>query len=165
MIFMISLLTCCKTRQSMIEKSTIIETDTTTISRIADKDSSSLNAQIDSIIIEEYEADDQSSTTPSASKHKPDNKVSSCRKGNHTSQKETGSLKKKTKIYGMNLSDTWLSANYTLNKKMAHQQTTNSEVKQKTPTKDVAKGKNIYAIIAFAITLFVGYVFWKNAVQ
>lgn len=160
---MISLLTCCKTRQLTIEKATVIAKDTTAITRVAAKDSSSLNAQIDSIIIEEYTADDRGNEQTTESHNKPGNKVSSCRKGNNTSQKETGSLKKKTKIYGVNLSGTWLSANYTLNKKMAHQQTTNSEVK--TPTKDIAGGKNIYAIIAFVIALFVGYVFWKNAVQ
>lgn len=162
---MTSLLMCCKTRQSVIEKSTVIAKDTTTISRVAIKDSSSLNAKIDSIIIEEYEPDDQGSEQTTESHNKPGNKVSSYRKGNHTSQKGSISPTKKTKIYGVNLSGTWLSANYTLNKKMAHQQTTNSEVKQKTPTKDIAGGKNIYAIIAFVIALFVGYVFWKNAVQ
>lgn len=162
---MISLLTCCKTHQLVIEKATTIATDTTTITRVAVKDSSSLNAKIDSIIIEEYAADDQGSTTPSASQHKPGHKVSSCRKGNDTSQSKPGSMKKKTKIYGANISGTWLSTNYTLNKKMAHHQTTDSEVKKKTPTKDIAGGKNIYAIIAFVIALFVGYVFRKNAVQ
>ena len=54
---MTSLLTCCKTRQSVIEKSTTIATDTTTITRVAVKDSTSLNAKIDSIIIEEYAVD------------------------------------------------------------------------------------------------------------
>ena len=78
MIFMISLLTCCKTHQSVIEKATVIATDTTIVSRVADKDSSSLNAKIDSIIIEEYEPDDQGSTIPSESQHKPSHKVSSC---------------------------------------------------------------------------------------
>lgn len=149
----------------MIEKSTIIAKDTTTINRVAIKDSSSLNAKIDSIIIEEYEPDDQENTTPSANQHKAGHKVSSCQKRNHTSQKATGSLKKKTKIYGANISGTWLSADYSLNKKMAHQQTTNSEIKQKTPIQTNAGGKNVYAIIAFVIALFVGYVFWKNAVQ
>ena len=163
---MTSLLTCCKTHQSVIEKSTVIAKDTTTISRGADKDSTSLNAKIDSIIIEEYAADDRTSEQTTEGHNKPGRKVSAYRNGNDTSQKETGSLKKKTtKIYGANLSGTWLSANYTLNKKMAHHQNTNSEIKQKTPAKDVAGGKNIYALIALAIALFVGYVFWKNAVQ
>ena len=53
-IFMTSLLTCCKTQQSGIEKSTVIARDTTTINRVAVKDSTALNAKIDSIIIEEY---------------------------------------------------------------------------------------------------------------
>lgn len=162
---MISLLTCCKTRQLTIEKSTVIAKDTTTVSRVADKDSSSLNAQIDSIIIEEYEADDQGSTTPSANQHKPDQKISSCRNGNDTSQKKPGSMKKKTKIYGANISGTWSTTRDSLNKKMAHQQTTNSEIKQKTPIQTTAGSKNVYALIAFVIALFVGYCFWKNAVQ
>ena len=41
----------------MIEKSTTIATDTTTITRVAVKDSTSLNAKIDTIIIEEYAFD------------------------------------------------------------------------------------------------------------
>ena len=165
MIFMTSLLMCCKTRQSVIEKATVIATDTTIVSQVADKDSSSLNAQIDSIIIEEYELDDQDSTIPSESQHKPGHKVSSCQKGNHTSQKGTGSLKKKTKIYGVNLSDTWSTTRDSLNKKMTHQATTKREIKQKTPIQTNAGGKKVFALIAFAIALFVGYVFWKNAVQ
>lgn len=160
---MISLLTCCKTHQSVIEKSTVITKDTTTISQVATKDSALLNAKIDSIIIEEY-AVDQGELTNNA--HNGLNyKVSSYRNGNDTSQKETGSLKKKTKIYGANISGTWSSANNTMNKKMAHQQTTNSDIKQKAPIQTNAGGKNIYVLIAFAIVLFVGYMFWKNAVQ
>lgn len=165
MIFMIILLTCCKTHQSVIEKSTVIAKDTTTISQVTAKDSSLLNAKIDSIIIEEYTADDQGSTTPSANQHKRGHKVSSCQKRNNTSQNKNGSMKKKTKIYGVNLSGTWSTTRDSLNKKMTHQQTTNSEIKQKTPIKTNAGGKSIYVLIAFAIALFVGYVFWKNAVQ
>lgn len=165
MVFMISLLTCCKTHQSVIEKSTVIAKDTTTISRGATKDSTSLNAKIDSVIIEEYAADDRESEQTTEGHNKLGHKVSQYKKGNHTSQKGSISPTKKTKIYGANLTGTWLSATYTLNKKMAHQQTTNSEIKQKTHTKDIAGGKNINAIIAFVIALFVGYVFWKNAVQ
>ena len=127
---MISLLTCCKTHQSVIEKSTVIARDTTTISRVAAKDSSSLKTKIDSIIIEEYTADDQSSTTPSAKQNKRGHKVSSCQKGNDTSQNKTGSMKKKTKIYGVNLSSTLLSVNDSIHKKISHQQTTNSVIKQ-----------------------------------
>lgn len=96
---MISLLTCCKTRQSMIEKSTIIARDTTTISRVAAKDSTSQTAKIDSIIIEEYTADDRGVEQTTEGHNKPDHKVSPCQKRNDTSQKGTGSLKKKTKIY------------------------------------------------------------------
>ena len=140
MIFMISLLTCCKTHQSMIEKSTTIATDTTTITRVAAKDSTSLNAKIDSIIIEEYNQND-------------------------TSQKESIPPKRKTKIYGVNLSGTWLSNNDTLNKKMTHQATTKSEIKQKTPIQTTAGGKIIYVIIGITLLLFTGYLNWKNAVQ
>lgn len=161
---MISLLTCCKTHQSVIEKSTVIDKGTTTISRVAVKDSTSQTAKIDSIIIEEYAADDQSEhTTESNNNHR--HKVSSYRNGNVTSQSKPSSMKKKTKIYGVNLSGTWLSINDSLNKKMTHKATTKSEIKQKTPTAVAAGGKNIYALIAFAIALFVGYCFWKNAVQ
>ena len=137
---MISLLTCCKTHQSMIEKSTTIATDTTTITRVAAKDSTSLNAKIDSIIIEEYNQND-------------------------TSQKESIPPKRKTKIYGVNLSGTWLSINDSLNKKMTHQETKKSEIKQKTPIKSTAGSKIIYVLIGITILLFVGYLNWKNAVQ
>ena len=137
---MISLLTCCKTHQSMIEKSTTIATDTTTITRVAAKDSTSLNAKIDSIIIEEYNQND-------------------------TSQKESIPPKRKTKIYGVNLSGTWLSINDALNKKMSHQQTTKSEIKQKTPIQATAGNKIIYVLIGITLLLFVGYLNWKNAVQ
>lgn len=162
---MISLLTCCKTRQSMIEKSTIIATDTTTISRVADNDSISITAKIDSIIIEEYAADDRESEQTTENNNKTEHKVSSCRKGNHTSQKGSISPMKKTKIYGVNLSGTWLSTNDSLNKKMTHQATTKSEIKQKTPMKTTEGGKIVFALIGFAIALFAGYVFWQNAVQ
>ena len=197
MIFMISLLTCCKTHQSVIEKSTVIAKDTTAINRIAAKDSTSLNAKIDSIIIEEYAVDRSELTTEGQNDlqnlhgnkkklhgnkknvhgnkknfhgnkknfHGNKKNLHGNKKRNDTSQSKPGSMKKKTKIYGVNLSGTWLSINDSLNKKMTHQQTTNSEIKQKAPEKDIARGKNIYALIAFAIALFVGYVFWKNAVQ
>ena len=140
MIFMISLLTCCKTHQSMIEKSTTIATDTTTITRVAAKDSTSLNAKIDSIIIEEYNQND-------------------------TSQKESIPPKRKTKIYGVNLSGTWLSINDSLNKKMTHQATTKSEIKQKTPIQTTAKSKITYVLVGITLLLFAGYLNWKNAVQ
>ena len=140
MIFMTSLLTCCKTHQSAIEKSTTIATDTTTITRVAAKDSTSLNAKIDSIIIEEYNQND-------------------------TSQKESIPPKRKTKIYGVNLSGTWLSINDSLNKKMTHQATTKSEIKQKTPIQTTAKSKITYVLIGITLLLFVGYLNWKNAVQ
>ena len=124
----------------MIEKSTTIATDTTTITRVAAKDSTSLNAKIDSIIIEEYNQND-------------------------TSQKESIPPKRKTKIYGVNLSGTWLSINDSLNKKMTHQATTKSEIKQKTPIQKTAGGKIIYVLIGITLLLFVGYLNWKNAVQ
>ena len=165
MIFMISLLTCCKTHQSVIEKSTVIAKDTTTMSRAAAKDSSSLNAKIDSIIIEEYAADDQGNTTPSTNHHKRGQKVSSCQKRNDISKNKTGSMKKKTKIYGVNLSGNWLSTHDSLNKKMSQQVTTNSDIKQKTPIQTKAGGKIVYVLIGITLLLFAGYVVWKNAVQ
>ena len=160
---MTSLLMCCKTHQSMIEKSTVIARDTTTISRIAVKDSTFLNAKIDSIIIEEYVVEDRSEQA-TESHNNPGHKVRSYQKRNDISQKENGSLKK-TKIYGVNLSESWLSIKGSLNKKMSHQATTKSEIKQKTPIQTTAGGKIIYVIIAITLLLFVGYLNWKNAVQ
>ena len=160
---MIILLTCCKTHQSVIEKSTVIAKDTMAISRVATKDSSFLNTKIDSIIIEEYAVDQGDLTTDGH--NGPNHKVSSYRNGNVTSQKSAGLLKKKTKVYGVKLSGTWSTTRDSLNKKMTHQQTTNSDIKQKTPIQTSAGHKNIYALIAFAIILFVGYMNWKNAVQ
>lgn len=157
------LLTCCKTHQSVIEKSSVIAKDTMAISRVAAKDSTFLNAKIDSIIIEEYAVDQGEliSNTRCGRNHI----VSSCRNGNDTSQKGAGLLKKKTKVYGANITGTWSSAIITMNKKMAHQQTTNSDIKQKAPIQTTAGGKKVYALIALAIILFVGYMNWKNAVQ
>lgn len=146
------LLTCCKTHQSVIEKSSVIAKDTMTISRVAAKDSTLLNAKIDSIIIEEY-AIDQGELT------------SNTRCGRNRKVSSYQLLKKKTKAYGANLSGTWLSINYSLNKKMAHKATTKSDIKQKTPIQTTAGGKKVYALIALAIILFVGYMNWKNAVQ
>lgn len=156
------LLTCCRTHQSVIEKSSVIAKDTMTISRVAAKDSTFLNAKIDSIIIEEY-AVDQGELTSNAH-NGPNRKVSSYRNGNDTSQKGAGLLRKKTKVYGANISGSWSSAINTMNKKMAHQQTTNRDIKHKTPIQTTA-GKKVYALIALAIILFVGYMNWKNAVQ
>ena len=163
MIFMIILLTCCKTHQSVIEKSSVIAKDTMAISRVAAKDSTFLNAKIDSIIIEEYAVDKGELT--SNTRCGRNRKVSSYRNGYDTSQKGAGLIKKKTKVYGANISGAWSSANNTMNKKMAHQQTTNSDIKQKTPIQTTAGGKKVYALIALAIILFVGYMNWKNAVQ
>ena len=157
------LLTCCKTHQSVTEKSSVIAKDTMAISRVAAKDSTLLNAKIDSIIIEEY-AVDQGELTNKAH-NGPNHIVSSCRNGNDITQKGAGPLKKKTKVYGANISGTWLSIDYSINKKMAHQQTTNSDIKQKAPIQTTAGGKKVYALIALAIILFVGYMNWKNAVQ
>lgn len=145
---MISLLTCCKTHQSMIEKSTTIATDTTTITRVAAKDSTTTQAKIDSIIIEEYAVDQ-----------------SELKKRNDNSQKESITPKRRTKIYGVNLSDSWLSINDSLNKKMTHQATTKSEIKQKTPIQTTAGNKIIYVIVGITLLLFTGYLNWKNAVQ
>lgn len=162
MIFMIDLLTCCKTHQSVIETSTTITADTTAINQVAAKDSTSLNAKIDSIIIEEY-ADDQSELTTD-----DQNKLQNLhgnKKRNDTSKKEYIPTKRKTKIYGVNISGTWLSINDSLNKKMTHQATTNSDIKQKTPIQKTAGSKIIYVIVGITLLLFVGYVVWKNAVQ
>ena len=158
---MISLLTCCKTHQSMIEKSTTIATDTTTITRVAAKDSTALNAKIDSIIIEEY-AVDQSELTNDGQDLRS---LQGNKKRNDTSQTESIPPKRKTKIYGVNLSGTWLSTNDSLKKKMTHQQTTNSEIKQKTPMQTTAGSKIIYVLVGITLLLFVGYLNWKNAVQ
>lgn len=159
---MTSLLMCCRTHQSMIEKSTVIARDTTTINRVAVKDSTALNAKIDSIIIEEYAVDQSELITDGQNElqNLHDNK-----KRNDTSQKGSIPPKRKTKIYGVNLSSTWLSINDSLNKKMTHQATTKSEIKQKTPIQTTAGSKIIYVIIGITLLLFVGYLNWKNAVQ
>ena len=166
MIFMIALLTCCKTHQSVIETSTTNTTDTTTISRVAAKDSTSLKAKIDSIIIEDYAAgyaverselttDDQNGLQ----------NLYGNKKRNDTSQKEFIPPRRKTKIYGVNLTGTWLSINDSINKTMSHQQTTRSDIKQKTPIQTNAGDKIVYVLIGITLLLFAGYVIWKNAVQ
>ena len=162
MIFMIGLLTCCKTHQSVIETSTTITTDTTAINQVAAKDSTSLKAKIDSIIIEEYAVDRSDLTTDDQNGLQ---NLHGNKKRNDTSQKEFIPPKRKMKIYGVNLSGTWLSINDSINKKMSHHQTTNSEIKQKTPIQTNAGGKIIYVIVGITFLLFAGYVVWKNAVQ
>ena len=159
---MIVLLTCCKTRQSVIETSTTITTDTTAINQVAAKDSTSLNAKIDSIIIEEYAVDQSELKTDGLNglQNLDDNK-----KWSDTSQKEFIPTKRKMKIYGVNLSGTWLSINDSINKKMSHQATTKSEIKQKTPIQTNAGRKIIYVIVGITLLLLVGYLNWKNAVQ
>ena len=169
MIFMTSLLMCCKTHQSMIEKSTTIATDTTTITRVAAKDSTTTQAKIDSIIIEEYAVDQSELTNVGKNDlqnvHGNKKNVHGNKKRNDTSQKESIPPKRKTKIYGVNLSGTWLSINDSLNKKMTHQATTKSEIKQKTPIQTTAGGKIIYVLVGITLLLFAGYLYWKNAVQ
>ena len=162
MIFMIVLLTCCKTQQSVIETSTAITSDTTAINQVAAKDSTSLKAKIDSIIIEEYAADQSELTTDDQNDLQ---NLHGNKKRNDTSQKESISPKRKMKIYGANLSGTWLSINDSLNKTMTHQATTKSEIKQKTPIQKTAGGKIIYVIVVITLLLLVGYLNWKNAVQ
>ena len=105
---MISLLTCCKTHQSVIEKSTTIAVDTTAINKVAAKDSALLNAKIDSIIIEEYAVDRSELTTDGQNDLK---NLHGNKKRNGTSQKESIPPKRKTKNYGVNLTGTWLSIN------------------------------------------------------
>jgi len=153
---------CCKTQQSVIEKSTTIATDTTTITRVAAKDSATTQAKIDSIIIEEYAAG-RSELTPDDQNDLQN--LNGNKKRNDTSQKESIPPKRKTKIYGVNLSGTWLSINDSLNKKMTHQATTKSEIKQKTPIQTTAGGKIIYVLVGITLLLFAGYLYWKNAVQ
>ena len=162
MICMIVLLTCCKTRQSVIETSTTITTDTTAIYQVAAKDSTSLKAKIDSIIIEEYAVDQSELTTDGQNDLQ---NLHGNKKRNDTSQKEYIPPKRKTKIYGMNLSGTWLSINDSINKTMSHQQTTNSDMKKKTPIQTTAGNKIIYVLVIITLLLFAGYVVWKNAVQ
>ena len=146
----------------MIEKSTTIATDTTTIGRVAVKDSTSLNAKIDSIIIEEYAIDQSELITDGQNELQ---NLHGNKKRNDTSQKESIPPKRKTKIYGVNLSGTWLSINDSLNKKMTHQATTKSEIKQKTPIQTTAKSKITYVLVGITLLLFAGYLYWKNAVQ
>lgn len=150
---MISLLMCCKTQQSMIEKSTTIATDTTTINRVADKDSTTTQAKIDSIIIEVYNQGDEEMTE--------------CvnKKRNDISQNKVKAPTKKIKMYGINLSSTRLANKDSLNKQTAHQEKTISQVKRKTPTKSAAGGKIVYVLIGITLLLFAGYLYWKNAVQ
>lgn len=162
---MISLLMSCKTLQSSEQKSTVIATDTTTISQVAAQDSASIIARVDSIIIEVYNADEQKIITPSVSQNKPGKGRCSCQKRNDTSQKETRSLKKKTKIYGAYLSSSWFSRNDSLNKNMVHQEKSNTQIKQETPTQKSAGGKIGYIIIAIVVIILVGYLIGKNAVQ
>lgn len=161
---MIGLLTCCKTHQSVIDKSTTIAVDTTAISQVAAKDSSALNEKIDSIIIEEYAADDQSEQTTESHK-KPGHKVRSYKKRNDISQNKVKAPTKKIKVYGINLSSTRSAIKDSLNKQTAHQEKTVSQVKQKTPTKSAAGSKIVYILIGITLLLFAGYVVWKNAVQ
>ena len=146
----------------MIEKSTVIARDTTTINQVSSKDSTLLNAKIDSIIIEEYAVDQSELTTDGQNDLQ---NLHGNKKRNDTSQKESIPPKRKTKIYGVNLSGTWLSINDSLNKKMTHQATTKSEIKQKTPIQTTAGRKIIYVLVGITLLLFAGYLYWKNAVQ
>lgn len=159
---MISLLTCCKTHQSVIETSTTFRTDATVIDQINAKDSTSLKAKIDSIIIEGYAVDQSKLTADGQNdlQNLDDNK-----KRSNTSHKGYIPPKRKMKIYGVNLTGTWLSINDSINKKMSHQATTKSEIKQKTPIQTNAGRKIIYVIVGITLLLFAGYVVWKNAVQ
>ena len=154
----------CKTQQSSRQKTTVVATDTTAITQVTAQDSASIIARADSIIIEEYNTDEQKSITPSVSQNKPGMKCSS-QKRNDTSQKGAGSIKKITKIYGANISGSWLSKNDSLNKNMIHQEKSYTQIKQKTPTQKSAGGKIGYIIIAIVVIIFVGYLIGKNAVQ
>ena len=150
---MTSLLMCCRTQQSVIEQSTTIATDTTTITRVVAKDSTTTQAKIDSIIIEVYNQGDEEKTE--------------CvnKKRNYISQNKVKPPTKKIKIYGVSLSSTKLANKDSLNKQTAHQEKTISQVKRKTPTKSAEGGKIVYVLIGITLLLFAGYVVWKNAVQ
>lgn len=161
---MTGLLMSCKTQQLSDQRTTVIATDTTTMTQVAALDSASIIARVDSVIIEEYNTDVQESITPCVSQSKPGLKCS-CQKRNDTSQKEIRSLKKKTKIYGANISGNWLSKNDSLNKNMVHKEKSNTQIKQKTPTQKSAGGKIGYIIIAIVVIILVGYLIGKNAVQ
>lgn len=161
---MTNLLMSCKTQQLSKQKTTVIATDTTTITQVAAQDSASIIARVDSIIIEEYNTDDQESITSCVSQNKPGLKYSS-QKRNDISQKGSGSVKKKTKIYGANIAGSWLSKNDSLNKNMVHQEKSNTQIKQKTPMQNNAGRKIFYAIITFVTAILIGYLIWKFAVQ
>ena len=161
---MISLLMSCKTQQSSRQKTTIVATDTTAITQVAAQDSASIITRVDSIIIEEYNTDEQKSITLSVSQNKPGLKCSS-QKRNDTSQKGAGSIKKKIKIYGANISGTWFSKNDSLNKNMVHKEKSNTQIKQKTPTQKSAGVGIGYIIIAIVVIILAGYLIGKNAVQ
>lgn len=160
---MTSLLMCCKTHQSMIEKSTTIATDTTTIIRVAAKDSTSINAKIDSIIIEEYNQEER--LTESVSQKEQKGYKRPWQKRNDTSQNKVKTPTKKIKMYGVNLSSTRLANKDSLNKQTTHKEKRISQVKQKTPIRNTAEGKIVYILIAIVVILFAGYLYWKNAVQ
>lgn len=161
---MISLLMSCKTQQSSRQKISVIATDTTAITQVAAQDSASIITRVDSIIIEEYNTDEQESITPCVNQNMPGLKCSS-QKRNDTSQKGAGSIKKITKIYGANISGTWLSKNDSLNKKMVHQEKTDAQIRQKTPMQNNTGRKTFYAIIAIAAVILIGYLIWYFAVQ
>lgn len=154
----------CKTQQLNRQKTTVIATDTTAIAQVAAQDSASVIARVDSIIIEEYNTDEQESITPCVSQNKPGLKYSS-QKRNDTSQKGAGSIKKKTKIYGANISGTWLSKNDSLNKNMVHKEKTDTQIRLKTPIQNNAGRRIFYAIIAIVAAILIGYLIWKFAVQ
>lgn len=161
---MTNLLMSCKTLQSSRQKTTVVATDTTAITQVTAQDSASIIARVDSIIIEEYNTDEHESITPSVSQNKPGLKCSS-QKRNDTSQKQTGTLKKKTKIYGANISGTWFSKNDSLNKKIVHQEKTDTQIRQKAPMQNNAGRKIFYAIIAIVTVILIGYLIWYFAVQ
>ena len=161
---MTGLLMSCKTLQLSRQKTTVVATDTTAITQVTAQDSASVFARVDSIIIEEYNTDEHESITPCVSQNKPGLKYSS-QKRNDTSQKGARSIKKKTKIYGANIAGTWLTKNDSLNKSMVHQEKSNTQIKQKTPTQKSAGVKIGYIIIAIVVIIFVGYLIGKNAVQ
>ena len=161
---MISLLMSCKTQQLSRQKISVVATDTTAITQVAAQDRASIIARVDSIIIEEYNTDEEESITPCVSQNMPGMKCSS-QKRNDTSQKSAGSIKKKTKIYGANISGSWITKNESLNKNMVHKEKTDTQIKQKTPMHNNSGRKMFYAIIAIVAAILIGYLIWYFAVQ
>ena len=161
---MTSLLMCCRTQQSSEQTCTKVATDTATIYRVTTNDITTTQVKIDSIIIEEYNQDDEN-VTECVSQKEQRGYISTCQKRNDISQNKIKAPTKKIKVYGVNLSSTRLANKDSLSKQTVHQEKTISQVKQKTPSKRAAGGKIVYVLFGITLLLFAGYLYWKNAVQ